>query len=120
MTTRRHLLRLAPFAAVLLLAPGLASAHARTERTVPPDGANLEATPQTIEMHFDKEVFVTVVEMRDMLGQYHPLDWEQGRSARKLVATPFDTLPNGGYIVHWRGLSSDGHVVTGSFEFTIG
>ena len=34
-------------------------------------------------------------------------------------AMPPDNIPAGAYTVDWRGLSSDGHPMLGTFEFTV-
>ena len=98
---------------------GTALAHSKSEVTVPADGATVTAV-ETIEMRFDAPMRVTAVKlMRD--GTEVGVDRETGMEpAKAFRAAPASDLTPGPYRVEWRGLSDDGHVMQGSFGFTVG
>jgi len=103
-----------------LAAPALeAGAHTTLESSTPPSGATLEQSPASIEIRFHHPLNLTAVTVVDA-----------GKTERKLefaphaAATTFQ-LPNpqlvaGHNEIKWKGLSKDGHVVTGSLIYEIG
>ena len=98
---------------------GHAHAHSKSEETVPADGATV-ASVEAIEMRFDAPMRVTVVTLsRD--GDDIDVERETGMEpATEFRARPGADLAPGPYRVEWRGLSEDGHVMQGSFGFTVG
>ena len=97
---------------------GAATAHSRSETTVPADGATVKAVG-TIEMRFDAPMRVTAVKLLRS-GDEVAIDRETGMVAVKAFrAVPAADLAPGEYEVEWRGLSDDGHVMQGSFGFTV-
>jgi methionine-rich copper-binding protein CopC len=114
--------RVRTFAALLVLAmtqPAFeAAAHTTLESSSPPSGATLEQSPPVIEMKFRHPINLTSVVVVDA-----------GKGERKLEFTPHASaavfkltnpqLAAGRNELAWKGLSSDGHVVTGSLVFEI-
>ena len=105
--------------AMALTLAGAALAHSKSETTVPADGATVAAV-ETIEMRFDAPMRVTAVKLsRD--GSEVGMRRETGMEpVTEFRAAPADDLAPGAYEVEWRGLSDDGHVMQGSFGFTVG
>lgn len=102
-----------------LLAMG-AAAHSEKEATTPADGATLSETPDMVHMVFDDPMRVTMVRLLNEDGAEMPL--ERGTSldpSLEFHAEP-EPLGPGAYTVEWRGLSGDGHAMSGSFSFEIG
>lgn len=105
---------------VLLSAPA-ASAHDDLATSDPSQGQRLEAAPKTVTLTFTADVLDvgTAVVVRDGTGQ----DWAASaptvRSAT--VTVPLRSgMPDGGYEVRWRVVSSDGHPISGIVPFTVG
>ena len=96
-----------------------AHAHSKSETTVPANGATVQAV-DVIEMRFDGPMRVTAVKLtRD--GEAVDLDRKTGMEpVQTFRAMPAAELSPGAYKVEWRGLSKDGHVMQGSFGFTVG
>ena len=100
------------------LVAGAALAHSKSEVTVPADGATVAAV-ETIEMRFDAPMRVTAVKLLRG-GDEVAIERETGMEAvLEFRAQPAGTLEPGAYNVEWRGLSDDGHVMQGSFDFTV-
>ena len=98
---------------------GMALAHSRSSLTVPADGATVRAV-ETIEMRFDAPMRVTGVRLLRMDDEI-AIRRETGMEpATEFRAVPAADLAPGAYEVEWRGLSDDGHVMQGSFGFTVG
>lgn len=104
--------------ALTVAASTAASAHSRSETTVPPDGATVEAAPD-LRMVFDKPMRITAFALTaddDAVA----VDRETGMEpVTEFRAAPAEPLAPGTYRVDWRGLSADGHPMQGSFAFTV-
>ncbi|WP_342023758.1 copper resistance CopC family protein [Arthrobacter citreus] len=106
--------------AALATAPA-AAAHDELVSTLPAAGERLEAAPAELELTFSSALM-------DLGNQIQVLDaegrnWAESAPVlnRETLAQPLPTdMPNGEYSVRWRAVSSDGHPITGSYEFLVG
>ena len=109
--------------AVALLAISLqvlpAAAHSPLISSSPADGDVLAAAPQAIEMKFRGtarlvRLALTGAQSGEVALSEEHLMVEKHRHTVVLPAIAADE-----YEVRWRALSADGHVVKGSFSFTV-
>ena len=104
---------------VALTISGAATAHSRQEGTVPKDGAILASAPPAITIRFDKPMRVTLIELTNADGAAFALERTDAMApVTRFEATPVP-LAAGRYTVRWRGLSEDGHPMSGRFSFEI-
>ena len=104
---------------VTLSLSGAVAGHSRDEATVPSDGAILKSAPATIAIRFDKPIRVTVIGLTDSDGEEFALERTDAMApVTRFEATP-EPLPAGTYRIDWRGLSADGHPMSGGFSFEI-
>lgn len=117
---RRLLLALFAAAAGLSFAlAGAAAAHSRPEATVPANGETVTEAPAVIAITFDEPMRVTRIELTSAGGDAFPLERTDGMApVTRFEATP-PPLPAGRYTVTWRGLSADGHPMSGRFSFDV-
>ncbi len=110
--------------AVALLAISLqvlpAAAHSPLTSSSPADGDVLAAAPQAIKMKFRStarlvRLALTGAQSGDVTLSEEHLMVEKHRHTVALPAIVADE-----YEVRWRALSADGHLVKGSFSFTVG
>lgn len=106
---------------LIALLPALpAQAHDRLSSSDPTSGATLERSPKEIELTFSAEV-------QDVGGSVKLVDGDGGAVP---VASPVtegstvttaikDELAAGEYSVRWRAVSSDGHAISGTIDFTV-
>lgn len=97
-----------------------ALAHAKMVASVPTDGASVASPVSEIEFTFSKPLRLTLVKVVRRSDQMQmPMAGELpksiGTSARTLVAP----LGVGSYDVSWTAVAEDGHVMKGSFAFTV-
>ena len=98
---------------------GAASAHSRPETTAPADGEVVAAAPAVIAISFDKPMRVTTIELTGADGEAFALErTDEMAPVTRFEATP-PPLPAGRYTVTWRGLSEDGHAMSGRFSFEV-
>jgi copper transport protein len=106
--------------AVATFATGSALAHTELSASVPANGAMIANAPENLELRFSEAVRLTARsiqkdgESKRSLG---PLP--SGMAEAFSVALPA-TLEDGHYVVTWRALSEDTHVMTGEFMFAVG
>ena len=102
---------------------GGAAAHSRPETTTPANGEVVAAAPEAIAISFDKPMRVTFIELTrtddDSDGDTFALERTDAMApVTRFQATP-PPLPPGRYTVTWRGLSEDGHAMSGRFSFEV-
>ena len=105
---------------LILAVPALpAAAHSPLASSSPADGDSVTAAPRTIEMTFRGTARLVRLALSGALsgevdlGDGHLMIEKQ----RHTVSLP-EIRPDE-YEVRWRALSADGHVVKGSFSFTV-
>ncbi|MPV89598.1 copper resistance protein CopC [Georgenia ruanii] len=103
---------------VLVAAP--ARAHDVLLSASPEDGAHLTSAPPTVTLTFNNDVLDInpAIVVRDAAGQ--PLtDAKPAVTGHTVSLALPSEVPNGGYQVTWRVVSSDGHPIEGHFAFTV-
>jgi copper transport protein len=110
--------RLLLIAALALVFPAVASAHATLRSTSPRFATELQAGPHTIRFHFDQEVRVVPgsVEVLDSNGKNYA---GAARAVKTDMVVAVRSLPRGAYTVRWHAISSDSHVVSGVWTFGV-
>jgi len=109
------------FAALGLL-PAQALAHASLVKSSPPQRATLHRAPQKIELCFNERLeprysSFTVVDAKDKAVETGPVEVAADEPRRLSAAVK--SLGPGRYTVRYRVLSTDGHIVQGSFAFIV-
>jgi len=97
-----------------------AVAHSPMSSSSPADGEVLAAAPRALEMKFRSEarlvrLTLTGAQSGEVTLSKEHLMVEKHRHTVVLPAIAADK-----YVVRWRALSADGHLVKGSFSFTVG
>ncbi|HEY6484381.1 MAG TPA: copper resistance CopC family protein [Steroidobacteraceae bacterium] len=104
--------------AALLVCSALAFAHAHLQRSVPAEGSRLSAAPQNLVLVFAEPARLTALWLQKDKGAKEPLRPLPGAAATEL-SVPLHSLAAGSYVVTWRVLSADGHVMPGRLSFTV-
>jgi methionine-rich copper-binding protein CopC len=107
------------------LAPLLGAAparHLRLERSAPAD-SSVVPSAIAVSLWFTQvtELTVTRVLVRGAAGDTVPtLALTRDAAPKSPIVAPFKgPLPAGRYTVDWRTMAADGHVVRGTFRFTV-
>lgn len=108
------------WAAASLVMARPAAAHDELTGSTPQNGAVLEAQPEEIVLEFSANVMDigTTTQVLDRTGT----DWAAGAPVLggSEVTIPLqDDMPDGDYQLGWRVVSSDGHPIEGTIEFTL-
>ncbi|SDS16343.1 hypothetical protein SAMN04489751_1375 [Brevibacterium sandarakinum] len=96
-----------------------ASAHDQLVSSNPEDGTTVDQQPEWIEMTFSGEVQEVGSEVKVVIDGKNVSAGELAVDGKKLTVALPDNLKPGDYTVTWRVVSSDGHPISGDFDFTI-
>ncbi|MEP7312904.1 MAG: copper resistance protein CopC [Pseudomonadota bacterium] len=93
-----------------------ALAHTHLQSSLPADKSKV-AAPQAIELHFSEAARVTSLTLQQGTAAAKRLTVPAKEA--KDVSVPVSGLTAGDYKVTWRVAGEDGHVMSGSFGFTV-
>ena len=103
---------------VLGLAAVTAQSHTMLRASNPANEEVVTASPDEIVLRFSTEVRLTALSVVDGTGQAVDLGSLPADSQQEFaLATP--DLGAGSYLVSWRAVGADSHVVSGEFQFVI-
>lgn len=92
--------------------------HMMGSKTMPADGAVLDHSPKMIGVDFGHSMSVDAITLSTLTGELIELDVsEVGETSHVMVKAP--ELQADDYVVDWRARGADGHVMSGSFAFTV-
>lgn len=96
------------------------SADAELTATFPEAGATLDAAPTTVAARFSEEIGdESELEVLGPDGSLVARGGVDPADPRRLIVRLDSPLPNGAYEVRWEAFSADGHLVRGTFAFTV-
>ena len=112
--------QIAKLAALLLVtAPAAALAHAKMTASKPEDGSTVAPGVSEIELSFSHPLRLSTVHMRDGNKHKVPLKSELPTSFARVARVSVNGLTPGSYEVTWTAVAEDGHVMRGSFAFSV-
>jgi copper transport protein len=103
---------------VLLLASTAALAHAHLEKATPADGSVITTAPQHLVLEFSEPARLATLSISRDGGSRSKLAPLPQQPQQRIAVTLPDLLP-GTYVVSWRVVGADGHVVPGQIRFTL-
>ena len=113
----------AAVAAVALVLPASAWAHAALLQTVPVASKTVNSAPPEVRLTYSEPVApkFAIVSVTDSAGrQVTSGPPAAAPGAPQTLVTPLKQIPEGWYLVFWRVISADGHPVRGAFTFAVG
>lgn len=102
---------------LLLATAASAQAHTHLESSAPANQSRVPA-PTAIELQFSEAAKLTALSLQKGAEAAKPLQPLPAAAGKKL-SVPAPALAAGDYVVNWRVLSNDGHVMSGKFSFTV-
>jgi methionine-rich copper-binding protein CopC len=95
-----------------------AGAHAHLKKSSPADGAVITASPSNLVLNFSEAARLTALSIQkdsEPKKDLKPLP----TTAAQQISVPLPPLTPGTYLVSWRAVSDDGHVMPGTLHFTL-
>jgi methionine-rich copper-binding protein CopC len=106
------------FGTALLMAWGSAAqAHAHLEEALPADNSVIHEAPAALVLRFSEQAQLTGLSIEKDGGPKQKLAPPEKSQTR--ITVPLPVLEPGHYVISWRALSADGHVVPGQIHFTL-
>ncbi len=102
----------------LLVLTGTVFGHAHLQKAAPADGSTITQAPPNIVLTFSEAARLTAAWIQKGDEPKQKLAPLPDKTAVE-VTIPLPALTPGGYVVSWRALSADGHVMPGQIRFTI-
>ena len=105
-------------ALVLMSCGALAFAHARLVKADPVDGSTVKAAPTKFVLTFGEPAKLTTLSLQkdaEAAMKIGPLPTE----AAAQISIPAPKLTPGKYVLSWRVVGDDGHVLPGKLTFTV-
>lgn len=113
------MLRVLTAAAALVSVTAAAYAHAGLQSSSIEDGARLETAPAEIMLEFTAEVGLASVQLETAGGALLETGFSPDRTFAAEHTAPLPELSEGSYVLEWRALARDGHVMTGEIRFSV-
>lgn len=104
--------------AVLVASAAVSDAHVHLKQSVPAEGAVVGAPPAQIVLTFTEPAVVTAVWIQQDANARRKLGPVPDKAA-VTVTVPTPGLEPGKYVVTWRALSPDRHIMSGQLHFTV-
>jgi copper resistance protein C len=107
--------------ALLAVLPVILSAHLDVVKTMPADRSTVADAPSRVQIWFSQQPSsrVSRLDMKGPGGDVPLGGIEINREDRSIAAPVGRTLAPGSYEVSWRTAGDDGHVMRGTFTFTL-
>ena len=106
-------------ALILVGCSALAFAHAKLVKSDPGDGTTVKAAPTKFVLTFGEPAKLTTLTLQkdtEPAKKIGPLPTE----ASAEISVPAPKLHPGKYVLAWRAVGGDGHVLPGKVTFTVG
>lgn len=110
---------IAAFAVLALALAPAAHAHSPLESSSPADGETVAGAISQIKLQFSKPVRLTLVRVGPQDADPVEPKSDLPGSFVEAVEVAVPTLEPGDYNTQWTAVAQDGHVMTGSFAFTV-
>ena len=95
-----------------------AQAHAHLQACIPRDGSTLGTAPAALVLQFSEAARLTALWIEKSGAEKQKLT-RLPPEPQSRIAVPLPKLAPGEYVVSWRVVGSDGHVVPGKIRFTL-
>jgi methionine-rich copper-binding protein CopC len=105
-------------AAAALNVTGLAQAHAHLHSSTPANHSALSIAPKTVTLEFHEPVQLTALSIKKGDGEAQKIG-PLPATASKMFALPLPAIDAGTYVITWRAVSGDGHVMSATIQFSV-
>jgi len=106
-------------AALSFAVAGVAHAHAHLEKSQPASNSTVSVLPKNVVLEFNEAVQVTALTLQMGDGAAQDLG-PLPKTPAKEITVPMPTVAAGSYIIKWRALGDDNHVMSGKVLFKVG
>jgi methionine-rich copper-binding protein CopC len=95
-----------------------ANAHAHLQKSSPADNSVVTTSPPNLELNFSEAARLTALSIQKGDEPQQKLKPLPTATAQQ-ISVPLPPLTPGTYLVSWRVVSDDGHMMSGALHFTL-
>ncbi len=111
--------RILAITALLALLSSAVQAHTHLQKAIPADNSVLSIPPADLVLHFSEATRLTAVSIQKE-GNGEPTSVSTlPKEAAQALTVPMSSLGPGKYLVEWRAIGTDKHVMSGTLHFTV-
>jgi methionine-rich copper-binding protein CopC len=103
---------------VLSLVATAALAHAHLKKSVPSDGGVMDTSPANVVLSFSEPAHLTACWLQKGDGPKQKIDGLPTTHASD-ISVPLPKLDPGSYVLSWKVVGDDTHIVPGQIHFTV-
>lgn len=111
--------RILTFAAALALFSGVVHAHTHLEKAMPANNSVLASPPSELMLHFSEATRLTALSIQKEGDSESTNVGTLPKDSSEALTVPLSALAPGKYLVKWRALGADKHVMSGTLHFTV-
>src|SRR5690349_17579860 len=104
-------------ASILAMLATVALAHARLQNSVPVNGAIVSASPMSVTLKFSEPARLTACWLQKGGGPKEKVGRLVASAAKEISVPIGQPLQPGSYVLSWRVMGDDGHIVPGQIHF---
>jgi len=104
---------------LMALMATVALAHAHLQKAVPADGSTVNSAPTSVVLTFSEAAKLTACWLQKGDAAKQKISG-LSTTAAKEITVPVAQLEAGSYVLSWRAVADDGHIVPGQIHFTVG
>ena len=97
---------------------GVAAAHAHLQNSAPANHSALAVAPTQVTLNFHEAVQLTALSVQAGSAKPQKLGPLPSETS-KTFKLPLPSLDTGAYVITWRAVSEDRHVMSGTIAFTV-
>ena len=105
-------------AGALVMLSALAQAHTHLQTSTPADNSVVTSPPTQLVLNFSEATRLTAVSIEKEGGESNSVG-ELPKESAQALTVPLSRLGPGKYLVKWRALGADKHVMSGTLHFTV-
>lgn len=97
----------------------MALAHTKVISSVPMAGSVQKAVLSQIDIKFDEPFVLALIKLTENSTGFNKIYRNKNPDHMTDHQVSIEPLPTGQFVLEWRGLAEDGHVISGMFEFSV-
>lgn len=106
-------------AAAMVMVSGLAQAHTHLQTSTPADNSVVTSPPLQLVLNFSEATRLTALSIEKEGSSESNAVGELPKDSSQALSVPLSPLGAGKYLVKWRALGADKHVMSGTLHFTV-
>jgi hypothetical protein len=105
--------------AALLVSSSIVQAHTHLEKAVPADNSVLADPPSQIMLHFSEATRLTALSIQKEGDEESAITSVLPKESAQALTVPITPPAPGTYLISWRAIGKDKHVMSGTLHFTV-